>query len=128
MTPTEPLFGNAVTAGHDHRGWIVGHFISLDSIRHTDQVEIKWGIHPAGDQREAWHDHEERTTILILIQGRFRIDLSTGSCILADPGDFAMWGPGIAHSWKAETDSTVLTVRWTPATEASATKPEAATP
>jgi quercetin dioxygenase-like cupin family protein len=81
-------------------------------VRRNDDVEIKWGIHPSGEAREAWHDDESRTTVLILIKGRFRIDLSVGSHVLEREGDYAMWGPGIGHSWKAEDDSVVLTVRW----------------
>lgn len=47
-------------------------------VRRTKDVEIKWGVHPAGEQRASWYDHEDRTTILVLISGRFRIDLSIG--------------------------------------------------
>ena len=61
---------------------------------------------------EAWFEEEQRTTILILVRGRFRIDLSVGSALLAEPGDYAMWGPRIAHSWRSEEDSVVVTVRW----------------
>lgn len=66
----------------------------------------------AGNERANWHDDEKRTTVLLLISGRFRIDLSVESHVLAHPGDYAMWGPGIGHSWHAEEDSVVVTVRW----------------
>jgi hypothetical protein len=69
-----------------------------DDVRLSTDVEIKWGVHPAGERREAWFEEENRTTILMLISGRFRIDLSVGTALLAEPGDYAMWGPGIGHS------------------------------
>lgn len=81
-------------------------------VRSSDAVEVKWGIHPAGDNREAWQTGEQRTTALLLVKGRFRIELSTGSFVLEREGDYAVWGPGINHSWYAEADSVVITVRW----------------
>ncbi len=105
--------GNAEADGADHRGWIVGHFLGEnDGIRSTNDVEIKWGIHPAGEQRDAWQETEHRTTVVLLISGRFRINLSLDSFLLHRPGDYAVWGPGIGHSWSAEQDSIVLTIRW----------------
>jgi hypothetical protein len=105
-------FGNADDDGPAHRGWLLGHFLDPAGIRHTDTVEVKWGIHPAGQQRDGWTTGEDRTTLLLLISGRFRIDLTVGSKTLAKQGDYAVWGPGIDHSWHAENDSTVVTVRW----------------
>jgi mannose-6-phosphate isomerase-like protein (cupin superfamily) len=113
MTHSDWLTGNAVEDGHDRRGWIIGSFVKAEDIRHSTNVEVKWGVHPAGEQRHAWLDSEQRTTFLILVSGRFRIDLSAGSQTLARPGDYAMWGPGVGHSWQAEADSTVITIRWT---------------
>jgi len=49
---------------------------------------------------------------LILVRGRFRLDLSVASTTLEKEGDYAVWGPGIDHSWQAEEDSVVITVRW----------------
>jgi quercetin dioxygenase-like cupin family protein len=46
------------------------------------------------------------------VKGRFRVDLSVDSLVLEQEGDYAMWGPGIGHSWRAEEDSVVVTVRW----------------
>jgi hypothetical protein len=105
-------FGNAAVDGADRRGWLVGHFMDHDDVRMSKDVEIKWGIHPAGDEREAWHDQEDRTTVLILVRGKFRINLSVGSHLLSEEGDYAMWGPGVGHSWHAEEDSVVITIRW----------------
>jgi hypothetical protein len=54
MTHSAWRFGNAETDGQHHRGWIVGHFIEGDDLRSTTDVEIKWGAHAAGEQRDAW--------------------------------------------------------------------------
>lgn len=104
--------GNAADESTDHRGWLVGHFMDSDDVRLSKDVEIKWGVHSAGEERELWHEVEHRTTVLLLIRGRFRINLGAGSYVLAKEGDYAMWGPGIGHSWQAEEDSLVITIRW----------------
>jgi quercetin dioxygenase-like cupin family protein len=50
--------------------------------------------------------------VLVLISGRFRIELSIGRFMLGRQGDYAVWGPGIDHSWRAEEESVVVTIRW----------------
>jgi hypothetical protein len=104
--------GNASADSEEWRGWFVGHFVDPDDVRMSKEVEIKWGTHPAGEEREAWQTDEYRTTVLLLIRGRFQINLSVGNYVLAEEGDYAMWSAGIGHSWKAEEDSVVVTVRW----------------
>jgi glyoxylate utilization-related uncharacterized protein len=105
--------GNAVADGKDNRGWLLGHFPEgSDGIRASDAVEVKWGLHPAGDSRDSWQTDEQRTTVIFLVKGRFRLDLSTGTFVLQHEGDYAVWGPGIDHSWHAEEESVVITVRW----------------
>jgi hypothetical protein len=110
-------FGNAAVDGAERRGWVVGPFIEPGDVRMSNDVEIKWGTHPAGDRRENWFEEETRTTVLLLISGRFRIDLPVGAALLGEPGDYAMWGPGMGHSWRAEEDSVVVTIRWPGASE-----------
>ena len=94
------------------RGWLLGHFKPVGDLRHSDDVEIKWGVHPAGEQRAAWAVEERRTALLVLISGRFRLDFPDGSVLLAEQGDYVVWGRGVDHSWYAERESVVLTVRW----------------
>ena len=62
--------------------------------------------------QHGWAPDEQRTKLLILVRGRFRLDLSVASTTLEKEGDYAVWGPGIDHSWQAEEDSIVITVRW----------------
>jgi quercetin dioxygenase-like cupin family protein len=105
--------GNANTDGERTRGWLLGHFIGeADDPRATTAVEVKWGVHPAGEGRDGWATDEQRTTLLLLVRGRFRLDLSVESTTLEREGDYAVWSPGIDHSWQAEEDSIVITVRW----------------
>ncbi|MCF6468073.1 signal peptidase I [Nonomuraea sp. MG754425] len=104
--------GNAGADGAGDQGWLLGHFKPPGDPRHSDDVEIKWGVHPAGDEREKWVRGERRTALLVLISGRFRVELPGRSVLLSEPGDYVVWGKGVDHSWRAEADSTVLTVRW----------------
>jgi mannose-6-phosphate isomerase-like protein (cupin superfamily) len=104
--------GNAnVDAAMDH-GWLLGHFKPNGDPRHSNGVEIKWGAHLPGDERAEWVKGEERTALLILISGRFRVELPGRSVLLAERGDYVVWGKGVDHSWRAEEESVVLTVRW----------------
>jgi quercetin dioxygenase-like cupin family protein len=105
--------GNAAEDGQGNRGWLLGHFIGADKgVRSSKDVEVKWGIHPAGDKRAGWTADEQRTTLVLLVEGNFRIDLTEGSVTLARQGDYAVWGPGVDHSWEAISPSVVVTVRW----------------
>ena len=105
--------GNAEEDGRDTRGWILGHFIDpAEGVRSNKDVEVKWGIHPVGDKRAEWTADDQRTTLVILVSGKFRIDLTEVSVPLERQGDYAVWGPGIDHSWEAITESVVITVRW----------------
>ncbi len=106
--------GNAADESEQYRGWLVGHFIdpANGAVRKTDALEVKWGIHPAGQKRPEWTEGEDRSTLVIMVSGRFRVDLSSDSVTLTRQGDYVTWGPGIDHSWQAESDSVVITVRW----------------
>ena len=105
--------GNAEEDGREYRGWILGHFIDPDEgVRSSKDVEVKWGIHPTGEKRHEWTADDQRTTLVLLVEGNFRIDLTEASVTLEKQGDYAAWGPGVDHSWEAIADSVVVTVRW----------------
>ncbi|MFB9904254.1 hypothetical protein [Allokutzneria oryzae] len=65
-----------------------------------------------GEKRPEWTSGDRRTTLALLVQGRFRIDLTDGSVTLARQGDYVLWEAGIQHSWEALADSVIITVRW----------------
>ena len=104
--------GNAFADGEPEGGWIVGHFLRGDDPRHSDAVEVKWGVHPPGDTRAGWAVEETRTAVLVLVTGSFVMIFRDREVALDRPGDYVLWGPGEDHSWRAETDAVVLTVRW----------------
>ena len=105
--------GNAHRDGEARRGWLVGSFITpSDSPRSTSALEVKWGVHKAGDRRPEWAAPAETTTLSILVSGRFCLQFPDGEIVLTSQGDYALWLPGVAHCWWAEADSVVVTVRW----------------
>ncbi len=108
-----PYVGNAVRDGAETRGWLVGHFLGPEAgIRTSPDVEIKWGVHPAGERRVDVVTGDTRTTVLMLVSGKFEIELDGVSHMLEDSGDYAMWGPGVDHIWDAHEDTVIITVRW----------------
>jgi hypothetical protein len=104
--------GNAEDDGLDYRGWFVGNFIEASDARSTTDVEVKWGIHPAGDARPGWNPDEAATTVCLLVRGCFKLHFAAQAVTFNRPGDYAVWGPGIKHRWEAVEDSIVLTIRW----------------
>jgi quercetin dioxygenase-like cupin family protein len=105
--------GSAEEDGRETHGWIVGHFVNpAEGVRSSKNVEIKWATHPAGDKRAEWAADDQRATLVLLVSGNFRVDLTEGSVTLERQGDYLVWGPGIDHSWEAITDAVVVTVRW----------------
>ncbi len=104
--------GNATLDAAGDRGWLLGHFKPSDDVRHSEDVEIKWGVHPVGDRRAEWVTGEKRTALLVLISGRFRVEVPGRSVLLSQQGDYIVWGEGVDHSWYAEEESIVMTVRW----------------
>lgn len=108
----EIYVGNANVDAPEERGWLLGHFMPEGHPRHSDDVEIKWGVHPPGDSRAEWVRGEHRTALLVLISGRFRMEFPGRDVVLSKQGDYVVWGKGVDHSWYAEEASVVLTVRW----------------
>jgi len=107
------VFGNAQVEGASRWGWFIGHFVTpAEDPRSTSIVEVKWGVHQAGEGRSQWSMNAEATTLSILIEGRFRLQFPDQEVILSHEGDYVLWSPGVPHCWLAEATSTVLTVRW----------------
>ena len=108
---TEIYAGNAQADGTDTRGWVIGSFIP-EGIRHSEDVEVKWGVHKAGEARTEWVTGERRTTVCVLISGSFVLQFRDKEVSLDNQGDYAMWGEGTDHKWQAQADSVVMTIRW----------------
>ncbi len=103
--------GNAGADGAAEHGWLLGHFRPDGDARHSDDVEVKWGTHAPGDERAQWVTGERRSALVLLVSGRFRVDLPGRSVLLAKQGDYVVFH-GVSHSWRAEEASVVLSVRW----------------
>jgi hypothetical protein len=103
--------GNAGADAPANRGWLLGHFRPADDARHSDEVEIKWAVHATGDRRADWVVAEKRSALILLISGRFRVDLPERSVLLAEQGDYVVFHD-VSHSWEAEEASVVVAVRW----------------
>jgi hypothetical protein len=103
--------GNAAADGAADGGWLLGHFRPDGDARHSGDVEIKWGVHPPGDERAQWVADERRSALVLLVSGRFRVDLPGRSVLLAEQGDYVVFH-GVSHSWRAEEASVVVSVRW----------------
>lgn len=114
MTSTAQVhFGRAPYEAKLDGGWLIGHFFAdMTDARSSHAVEIKWSVHQAGDKRNEWTVAEDRTTACFLISGEFELQLTSGTFVLRETGDYLLWGPQINHSWKALADSVTLTVRW----------------
>lgn len=110
---SQVVFGNANVEGANRWGWFLGHFITpTDDPRSTSILEVKWSDHQAGDARPQWAMNVEATTLAILIRGQFRLQFPDREFLLSSEGDYVLWAPGVLHCWSAESDCTVLTVRW----------------
>jgi hypothetical protein len=103
--------GSASEDAGENRGWLLGHFMQAGDVRHSSAVEIKWGAHPAGDQRAEWVTGETRTALIILVYGKFRVDFPDRSVVLGEQGDYVVFD-GVDHSWYAEEESVIVGVRW----------------
>lgn len=116
-----------------HTNWLVGDHpaIPADSLRFlrhlghpagpeaAANLAVKWFVHDPADPPE-WGQAKPlstgRTLSLLAGPGAFELCFRRGEdevvVVLEEPGDFALWGPGLAHSWRVLAPSVVLTVRW----------------
>jgi hypothetical protein len=109
------VVGNAAADAEAFRGWFIGHFVPAElGLRATDAVEVKWGTHALGETRADWGSSAEAMSLSLLVRGAIRLVFDDGrEALLDEPGDYALWPPGVAHRWRIEADDTVvLTVRW----------------
>ena len=120
-TPTREAVsvGNAFDDGAANRQWFIGPFLDPSAgPRRTDGVGVKWARHPRGERRADWAPAGNARTVSVLVRGRFAIEFreaeGTGvrRVVLEREGDYAIWTPAVEHTWEAEEESVVVTVRW----------------
>ena len=110
---TPPISGNVAGASKDTRGWFLGHFMTGDdNPLQTSELELKWYTHAKGETRSEWAPGNSVKTLNILIRGHFVLLFPDREISLAEEGDYVLFGPGVAHSFRSERESLVLTVRW----------------
>lgn len=108
-----PVFGNAAEASRDTRGWFLGHFLpGEDNPLRTSDLELKWFTHFKGETRSEWAPANAVRTLNVLIRGHFVLLFPDREVALRREGDYVLFGPGVAHSFRSEEESLVLTVRW----------------
>jgi hypothetical protein len=110
--------GNTRIDGASRRGWFIGRFINDDAYCQTHDVEVKWGVHAPGEKNDIFAADQVARSMSVLIRGRFRLTFRRGEqmedIVLQNEGDYAVWLPGLEHTWVAEGDpeTVILTVRW----------------
>lgn len=113
MTRRSPGVVSGNAALDDLRdGWFVGHFMEAGDPRATTELEVKWAVYRGGERRDGWGVNRVATTLAVLVSGRFHLWFPDRDVVLAEPGDFALWEPGVPHDWQAEGPAVVFTVRW----------------
>lgn len=126
------IVGNAAKDSEEFRHWFVGDIESWKSsrsnpvdlprlgLRNSKDLEIKWGVHSAGDVRPGgWAPPSGKRAISILLRGSFVISFrdthaheSAGEVCLSKLGDYVLWHETLEHRWRSVDESLVLTVRW----------------
>ena len=123
LQPTEPTSGhtapqdhyqgNADDIGAEQGGWFMEpNHCECHPMLAGNDVKLKWGKHTAGEPRKQWDQGLTEWSLSVLIEGDFSIEFKDEICTLRNPGDFVVWRPGVPHTWRANSKSVVLTVRW----------------
>jgi hypothetical protein len=121
-------FGSAPVDQVRDTGWFVGQFVPAElGLRHQTDVELKWGLHPAGEKRPRPWANGNGTTISVLIYGvlhvTFHVDETPQIVKMQKQGDYVIFAPNVLHSWDAITEALVLSVRF-PSVEVGRSSPQ----
>ena len=65
-----------------------------------------------GETRSEWAPPSPVRTLNLLIRGHFVLVFPDREVALEREGDFVLFGPEVAHSYRSVEESLVLTVRW----------------
>lgn len=59
----------------DDEARLLGHFIdpTAGAVRTTEELEVKWGSHPAGHRRPEWTCGDQRSTLLFMVSHALQI-------------------------------------------------------
>jgi hypothetical protein len=102
--------GSATAGG---RGWFVGPYrAGINPLLHGDGIQVKWGAHPAGEERADWDGGVAEWSLCLLISGDLTLLFADGCERLSEQGDFVIWAPDTRHKWRSNSDSVIVTIRW----------------
>lgn len=106
------VYGNAQLDGARTRRWFVGNFLPVESGRRFSDVELKWSVNKKGARNEGVAYNKVAHSMAILIRGKMQVEFTNATIALSTTGDYALWKPGVKHSWSALEDTITLSVRW----------------
>ena len=115
------ITGNAADeAIRKQDGWFVGYFIDVSDLRHSNDVEVKWGILRSGQMNEeGFVANKTAKSLCVMIAGHLRLYIRhvakpeiVQTVELSQTGQYVLWDKSIQHNWEAISDCIVLAVRW----------------
>mmetsp|Transcript_2522 Transcript_2522/g.4351 ORF Transcript_2522/g.4351 Transcript_2522/m.4351 type:complete len:187 (-) Transcript_2522:1376-1936(-) len=112
---SQVYYGNAHLDGMTHGNWFMGHFLAGDEVsplRTSKEIELKFSDNPSGKVNGNVAVNQYGHSMGFLISGRHRYEFPSESVTLEKLGDYVIWGPGVEHTWVAESHSVVLSIRW----------------
>lgn len=109
---TGVVYGNAELDGAQTRRWFVGNFLPEETGRRFSDVELKWSVNRKGAKNEGIAYNKVAHSMAILVRGKMQVEFTNGNISLSQIGDYALWEPGVKHSWTALEDTITLSVRW----------------
>ncbi len=97
-----------------HKQWVMGFMLDKKSLLHSDDVEVKWSEHKAGEKHASPKANTHSKTLLILLKGKIKTDFQDQgkTVILEKEGDFVIWEKGVFHLSEVLEDSKAITIRW----------------
>lgn len=106
--------GNCEAEKNDHRGWMVGHFMDEGTLKHSDEVEVKWSSHLKGERKQQPAKNIQAKTLFILFKGEFKFYFPDEQMdvTLSKEGDYILYDAGVAHSWEVVSNCCAINVRW----------------
>ena len=106
--------GNLDELEPKHKGWFMGYFMDDGSCFKTKDFEIKWGEHKAGEEKPKVGTQKIAKTLTIIIEGKFKVNFpkENKKIILTKKGDYLFYDAGVAHSWRAIENTTIISIRW----------------
>ena len=98
----------------ERKGWSLGRFIEQESLRNTQDLEIKWMNHPKGEKYNISKANITSRSLGVLISGKIKFFFpdEKQEVILENQGDYVIWDRNVYHHVEFLEDTTFLTVRW----------------